>query len=288
MLEGLARVYHHIYGEKLFAKLREHFKLLEDALGAIDFYDSFAKEFKANPNTPITVTAYLRTRMLDKKNAFQNLLVEEKWIGKKNGRISKFRRDLEDINWRGEKYEIRGLDSYYKESIEETKVLALESSKGFTELEEEVHEMRRQLRWLSIYPRAMQGAIQLHDSPETSMDMAKYLIPEIVNSPFNKMPDPGDNFYLLLHDRNNFYALSWMISELGKLKDEGLAIYALSEALEATEEKDAAWAAGVACELLRLPPNALDNILKRASDITIPYFEGEYLANLVVGIAKNG
>lgn len=287
MLEGLSRIYAYIYGNKLFTKLRDHFKLLEDALGYIDYYDSFAREFKANPNTPITATAYLRTKMVEKKAAFQQILLKKKWIGKKNGRLSKIRRKLRRLNWQSEKSDIRGLASFYHDSIAEIQVLALETAKGFTELEDEVHEMRRRLRWLSIYPRAMQGAIQLHDNPALAEQMKQYLVPEIVNSPFNIMPEIGDNLYFLQHNKNNFFALSWMISELGKLKDEGLKIYALSEALEVTEDKDTSWATKLALELMQLPPDAMSGILLRASAAAGPYFEGGYLINLVYGISKN-
>lgn len=287
MLEGLSRIYAYVYGNKLFIKLRDHFKLLEDALGYIDYYDSFAKEFKANPHTPITVTAYLRTKMVEKKDTFQQILLKKKWIGKKNFRLNKIRRKLKKVSWQSEKFDIQGLESFYHDSIDDTNVLALETAKGFTELEDEVHEMRRRLRWLSIYPRAMQGAIQLHDNPEQAHQMEQYLVPEIINSPFNKMPEIGDNLYLLLHNKNNFFALSWMISELGKLKDEGLKIYALSEALKVTEEKDTPWATKLALELLLLPPDAMNNILQRASAVAAPYFNGGYLSNLVYGISKN-
>ncbi|MBS1758205.1 MAG: hypothetical protein JSU03_13100, partial [Bacteroidetes bacterium] len=45
MLEGLAKLYAGIHNKKKFLKIKEHFKLLEDTLGAIDYYDGFAKEF---------------------------------------------------------------------------------------------------------------------------------------------------------------------------------------------------------------------------------------------------
>ena len=44
MLEGLAKLYAEIHNKKKFTKLKVHFKLVEDALGAIDYYDAFANE----------------------------------------------------------------------------------------------------------------------------------------------------------------------------------------------------------------------------------------------------
>ena len=56
------------------------------------------------------------------------------------------------------------------------------------------------------------------------------------------MPDAGDLRYFLLLDKNRFYALSWMISELGNLKDSGLRREGIKEALNqsgSTDEKAA-------------------------------------------------
>src|SRR5882757_1485380 len=59
MLEALAKLYAGIHNKKKFTKLNEQFKLIEDTLGAIDYYDAFANEFKANKKIPADVTGYL-------------------------------------------------------------------------------------------------------------------------------------------------------------------------------------------------------------------------------------
>ena len=41
LLEGLARIYRKIHNRKRFEKLLKWFKEAEDALGAIDYYESF-------------------------------------------------------------------------------------------------------------------------------------------------------------------------------------------------------------------------------------------------------
>ena len=52
MLEALAKLYSGLHDKKMFCKLKEHFKLLEDTLGQIDYYDAFAKEFATNKRIP--------------------------------------------------------------------------------------------------------------------------------------------------------------------------------------------------------------------------------------------
>ena len=68
MLEGLAKLYGGIHNEKRFQKLQEHFKLLEDALGAIDYYDAFAKEFSQDKKVSSDVTAFAHSRPAKKLN----------------------------------------------------------------------------------------------------------------------------------------------------------------------------------------------------------------------------
>ena len=59
MLEALAKLYGGIHNKKIVAKVKTGFKLLEDAIGQIDYYDAFAKEFLLNKNIPATITNYL-------------------------------------------------------------------------------------------------------------------------------------------------------------------------------------------------------------------------------------
>jgi len=45
MLEALAKLYAGLHNNKKFDKLKNHFKLVEDGLGQIDYYDSLVKAF---------------------------------------------------------------------------------------------------------------------------------------------------------------------------------------------------------------------------------------------------
>ena len=84
---------------------------------------------------------------------------------------------------------------------------------------------------LSIYPQALKGCIQLSESKNAPGFLAKYRSKDITGSPYNTMPDAAGHNHFLLLDKNRFYALSWMIAELGKLKDNGLRLEVTLEAL---------------------------------------------------------
>jgi len=270
MLEGLSKLYSGLHDEKKFEKLEERFKQLEDAIGAIDYYDNFAKEFGKDNKIPPDVTKFVADKASEKLRLLNRLLVDENWMCEKADRLDKIREKLADVDWLTEKAEIRALESYYRESIDKINAFAAEYTRGFTELETQVHELRRKLRWLSIYPQALQGAIQLRDTGSNDPDLTKYLTTEIVNSPFNKMPDASANRYVLELDRDRFLALSWMIAELGKLKDEGLRIEVLKEAGH--------------------PPidahKTETTILSKAFSITRAFFAERNLDRLIVGTAE--
>ncbi len=286
MLEGLSKLYGGLHDKKTFCKIKEHFKLLEDTLGAIDYYDAFAQEFAANAKIPAAVTAYAQTRTRENVQRLNDLLVEEKWLGKDADRTRKIRKQLGKVEWLKEKDEIKAIEGFYKKQIEKIKAFEAIYAGGFTELETQVHTLRRKLRWLSIYPQILRGSIQLSESNAQSDDLKKYLTPEIVNSPFNKMPDAGANKYLLMLDKNRFFALSWMISELGKLKDNGLRIVLLTEAIGQTENLAPAEAEKQAYLLIASDSLKLPGILAKASEICQNFFAERNLDQLLAGIKK--
>ena len=169
-----------------------------------------------------------------------------------------------------DKAEVNAINGLYKKWISDINGFAKNYAAGFSELETQVHELRRKLRWLSIYPQALQGCIQLTEKAARGAGVAKYLTPEITGSPFNKMPAAGTNRYLLMLNRDYFFALSWMIAELGRLKDHGLRTVLLNEAGK-TSKSD---------------PTTETVILKQASDICRTYFAEKNLDKLVSGVIK--
>lgn len=270
MLEGLAKLYSNIHNKNRFGRMEEHFKLLEDGLGSIDYYDGFAKQFAADKKAPKGAEAAARSKANERTAALNALLIKKDWIGKSANRIGKFRKKLADADWLDEKAEMKAIEAVYRTSISKIGSFADQYRGGFTELESQVHELRRKLRWLSIYPQALQGCVQLTNAASGDKNTAKYLTPEIVNSPFNKMPDAGSNRYLLILNKDYFLALSWMISELGRLKDAGLRSAVLTEAGMASKEGSAIDA----------------RVLADATAVCRTYFTERNLEKLLVRVAK--
>ena len=270
MLEGLAKLYSGIHNPKKFEKIETHFKTLEDALGAIDYYDSFAKELLLDPEVSAATIKFLQVRAGEKTAFLNDLLTERNWLGENAGRLQKIREKLNEADWLDEKAELKAIEKFYEEHIEKINKFAKLYRAGFTELESQVHELRRKLRWLSIYPQALQGCIQLTENDSGDKNLEKYLIPEIVNSPFNKMPAIGENKYLLMFEKDYFLALSWIISQLGKLKDEGLQTVVINEAKSISTDDSPQTKA----------------ILTKATGICNTFFAEKNLDKLLNGIVK--
>lgn len=271
MLEGLAKLYGALHNKKKFGKFEKRFKELEDCIGAIDYYDNFAKDFADDKAVEQNFTNAVAGKAAEEMKFLNKLLIEKNWTGGSVNRISKMRRKLSDAKWLEDEAEVKAIESYYRKSIDKINDFAKQYETGFTELEAQVHELRRKLRWLSIYPQALQGLVQLTAAPSNDKSLAKYLTPEIVNSPFNKMPEAGVNRYVLTFNRDYFLSLSWMIAELGKLKDAGLRTLVLNEVGK------------------KSPADAKDEaaILAKASEITNAFFRERNLDKLIAEIQLN-
>ncbi|MEO6489999.1 MAG: hypothetical protein ABIO04_08685 [Ferruginibacter sp.] len=285
MLEGLAKVYAELHNKKRFSKMKEDFKLVEDALGAVDYYDSFAKEFEKKEIVNTAIVEYLHAQSREKIQHLNDILQQRGWVEGSADRLRKIRKKLTDANWLKDEKEVVGIAAFYKDTIKEIKTFASETKCKFTDIETEVHAIRRKLRWLSIYPRALQGMIQLTDRNVADEKVVKYLTDEIVNSAFNVMTDAGNNLYFLMLEKKYFLALSWMISELGKLKDSGLRIMITSEALQQTKSVSQSEALALSYQFLGDEQQKLSSILSRSSEICGNFFAEKNLDKLISGIA---
>lgn len=286
MLEGLAKLYAGLHNEKRFARIKEEFKLLEDALGMIDYYDGFAKEFSNRADIPDQIKEYIQAQTREKVQRLNDLLQERKWTGDHAVRFEKIRKKLKNADWQKEKEEVKGIAGFYQESIEEIRNFISGIQYNFTEIETQVHSLRRKLRWLSIYPKALQGVIQLTDHQPTDENLSKYLTEDIVNSPFIKMPEAGNNTTFLMLEKNYFISLSWIISKLGKLKDNGLRILVVEEAIRQIKGTGKPESLALAYMILGEKQDNMQAILLEASTVCNTWFKEGNLDKLLSSIVK--
>ena len=281
MLEALTRIYRKIHEKKIFTKLNDSFKAVEDRLGAIDYYDGFYKEAIAKKNMPASVITYLEVKKEEQLTLLNDLLTDENWIGKKRKRIRKILGKLNEVPWLSEFHDLIEVKKVYTKYVN----LLIDKFKNnevqFNTIEEDVHELRRDLRWLSIYPQALRGLMQLKPSNGSTPEATKYLTTEIINSPYNIMPDGSKLQDHILLNSNNFYALSWLIAELGKLKDNGLRVFALTEAFTTAFNITKQQAEELIRSLNGETIMSIPEILEKSKDISTTFFKENNLEGLL-------
>ena len=98
------------------------------------------------------------------------------------------------------------------------------------------------------------------------------------------MPAAGNNKTVLLFEKNYFLALSFTISALGKLKDKGLQVLAIAEAVEATQFVNHEIALQKSYELTKINNEGLTNIMANAKAVCEPFFNEDNLGKMIVGV----
>lgn len=282
MLEALSRVYRNLHNKKKFIKLQERFKQLEDMLGAVDYYDGFYKEFTAKNNVPAAIISFLQKKRDENLQLLNDKLTNDKWAGEESKRIAKINKQLGKMNWMNEAEETNTIREFYKKAVGSINKDISENKINFEDVEADVHELRRELRWLSIYPQCLRGLIQLSETKDSPEFLNKYLTDEIKNSSFNKMPDGRLLQNHILLSQNYFYALSWLIAALGKLKDTGLRILVITEALMEINKQSRKQAEKDAVGLCGEGQLSLEEILLQAKQISETFFYEKVLDKLVV------
>ena len=284
MLEGLAKLYAQLHNSKRFSKMKAQFKLLEDILGAIDYYDTLATELSENSRIDASLIRYFQGQMREKVQQLNDILEEKGWMGPVPRRLLKIRSKLADANWMPAAKEVLAFKEAYDAFIYEIVEVIHSPQLRFEHMETDVHELRRKLRWLSIYPHALRGAIQLQDVSGNTSGLKIYQTPAVLSSPFIRFPEALAGSPVLFLQQPSFYALSWMTEALGTLKDAGLRVEALREALLTVHDLEGELADKRIYRMLGKKQELLPDLLQEASKITRVFFGKNVLEQLIAGV----
>ena len=223
-LEALSRIFRDTIDENDFDKLYKSFKVAEDVLGQYDFNVGLMKDFSQTSGLPKDFTAELLLTENTSAEELVHFLKNEKWLPDASKNTEKAQVVFEK-NTRIDYKE-------YKSTFSEFLITTLRKiEKGYrsgklstTALESGIHELRRKLRWISLYAQVSGGAVQLTKNKKVAGEYTPYLTPAIVTSEFMKMTSLPREIEPVNIRFENFAALSWFINELGILKDAGLKI----------------------------------------------------------------
>lgn len=262
MLEALTRIHKNAFDEKLFEKWNKRFKKLEDVLGQIDEYDALEKTFKANKKVSKEVIKYYTVHKENYLEKLNRRLSTKDWL---NEKVLSFDQKLNEFEVTYNEHYIGELRIAMEDEIDAILYFTLKSDYHFTKIEEQVHEIRRKLRWLSIYVQALRGLVQLKKSGKRKKYAIHYFTKDVLGSPYNKVIAKPKNAAIIEFDSDSFFALSWIINELGRQKDIVLNLYQLRDAIYVTEEVSKEDATKKAIATMGLKATVEEDVLKEAS-----------------------
>lgn len=237
MLESLCRILRDTHDKK-FDALYVLFKEQEDQLGEIDYFDSMQKQ-SAAANLPQPFTAWF-TKNYDKAlTNFNRLLRKRGWFDEpERSPLAKIFRLLVATDFNKVKKETKVVAKFLAEQATKLQKDILDNEFNFKELEEGLHEFRRNLRWLSIYPAALAGLAELSEE-EKLPELREYCTAEIVSSKYVRLPENETWKKKIKIPAPVFYSISWLVAYTGTVKDKGQFFEAVETAFHNTEKKKA-------------------------------------------------
>lgn len=280
MLEALTRLHDKAFDEKLFSKWNKRFKKIEDVLGALDYFVVFEKQFKTNKKVSTEIKSSTQVQINAITAKLNTYLRSKDWF---SGKLLRFNVKLSKFTMLYDEDYINELTNTISKELQLINNFGLKLNYTCSQVEEDVHEMRRKLRWISIYAQALNGIIQLKPARTKPNYSINYLTKEVITSPYNTLPKkPRAVKTPILFDKNSFLCLSWVIKEFGKLKDIGLGIEFLAHEIVKAEQCTDAEANTKALLILGLQSNIEETILKEASTIMYQFLVKDTILNKLV------
>jgi hypothetical protein len=231
-LQALCRIYKKVGSKKRFKALGETVKELEDRLGAIDYWDAWVKLCEPVKELPPAMLETMLQHRSDEVAALQQVLENGAWLDKDCPALGVILEELEAEDWEKPGKDREKIAEFLCEELEEIEQKYSAGEFDFAQLEDGVHEFRRQLRWISIYGHALHGLLQTDAEVKPEAFHEKYMTESVLKSPFNELPPAPAKGKVLEVQLGDFYALSWLISQIGKIKDQGQKIEALHHVAE--------------------------------------------------------
>jgi hypothetical protein len=280
MLEALTRLHKKAYDKKVFVKWNNRFKKLEDLFGEIDKYAAFEKEFKGNKKISPEALKYFSVHTNRFVTRCNQRLREKDWFKDK---LQKFDDGIKELGITYDEDHISGLKLAMQNEIGEIFYFVRKYDYKFTRIEEQVHELRRKIRWLNIYAVCLKGLIQLKETSKKHKYHIHYFTKEVLTSPFNQLDPKPKNVVIAQFDKDSFFALSWLVTELGVLKDKIIKLHELKDAIYVAEDVSEEKALAKAMSILGFKKSTEKDVLKQASvKIRTAFVSDKILDNLLI------
>lgn len=266
MAESILRISNTFISDKEIKEWYDLIKKLEDYLGEIDNYIALLANFSKLKTIKSAQLEYISKKLDKTIDKFNKKLHKNDFYIKELEAMSKdFKTNFND------KRIVTKLHNEIRIELKEAADFFARFPKAFDDMELQVHELRRKLRWISIYAAAFDGLIVLKETKEKYNWEKKFITPGVIKNPYNKLPVKKGLTHHILLNKKAFYALSYVIEDLGKIKDKGLGIYSLAKSIRKTTSENEMNAEKLAVKQLHVKYTT-DTLLKEAYVLLNNYF----------------
>ncbi len=227
-LQSLARVGRRIGpSRKLWEAWLPRFKEVEDRIGGYDYWVDLGTR-AAGWGAPAPLIGYFGERAQQALGALEYALARGGFWAAEAGTptgpgpaCAELRAALGDVEWDKPKRERKEIAAFLRDEVREIVDDLASGALDLADVEHGVHELRRKLRWLPIYGLAMAGKVVLDEGAPRGA-LAKYATPDRLAERFNQLPVSPDEPDPVRYHQSAFLAVSYLIAEIGKLKDRAL------------------------------------------------------------------
>ncbi|MEO6304641.1 MAG: hypothetical protein ABIP51_15885 [Bacteroidia bacterium] len=229
MAESILRVSNKLFEDKEIGEWRTTIKKLEDHLGEMDLYIVLLADYSKLKTVKVQQLEYISKKLdkaIDKFN--KKLLKHDFYLEDLKKMSAGFKINFNDKNM------VLQLHEEIRSELKESCDFFNQFPKGFTHMEDQVHELRRKIRWISIYAASFQGLIALNEPKENYKWEKEFITKEEAKNPFNKLPIKKNLNQYILFNKKAFYAMSFVIGNLGEIKDNCIRLQYLEKASKKT------------------------------------------------------
>ena len=226
LLEGIAKLYGNIHGKDA-ERVYVGAKALEDQLGKVSMTRSnlaTAEKVGADPKAIAILKADA-----DAARGELKALITAEWMPDAKGRIPGLRDAVEDwgeAKWGSYDKDVKKVREELSRRLEKLENTPYDMG----ELEDGVHELRRQLRWFPIYAESLDGLFQLDDTVNPIKAYEPLLQAPIATSKYVNLPGADREKDPILIPKSIYCGLMQLTLDLGALKDAGEPIHFLRDA----------------------------------------------------------
>jgi hypothetical protein len=255
LLEGLLKLYRGTISKDIDHGF-DAAKKLEDGLGDYTYAVSMTKT-ASEKGAPAEVVAYFKGEEAAARQKLESDMTAQ-WMPNENGKIPGIKKLVHAIR-KGEFEKYKNDREYLQKAIAHEIKDVEESDYDMGDLENGLHELRRQLRWVPVYAESTAGLFQLDDTKDPVAAYKAMKDSELASSKFVRLPSAEREKAPVQVSKSLYVSNMDYVLKLGAIKDMGEQIHGMARAYlalgTAKDEKDAT---RLALQLLGLDASSAD------------------------------